>query len=398
MYHITDFEAAFESEKEDDPLVEHPQQQRLPVEDNDDVAQCTQTVHGRRYLRHVRHEAAKYRVIRDVNQSGVPPRNSSQLPESNSTKQTSTWSHPIWNSKTLVSDTIRNFKYSRKLVRMQRKQVSEKRADFGLKYFDMARAVRTRQWWLEYCFGSPRSRAENPWEEDCNFLKDFDANNGDEDEEEEEDEDDDEEEYANEKEKLDFDTTKVAIGESVLGSLQLCASQATATGMGSAYVNGHQPQISFLCELDQTEVIRVLRFFRIWLRRDGYRPQLGLWLYGLLSLLDPVQTGDVYHELRLLFSSCNHARMQTLMDASAIKTERDKNTDGLVASTCNALSRGGTASVTSSKCVGCERVRHLHKQHSTLCLIMLVIGHYFAQRDLISALQYGPNGQEKQHQ
>ena len=380
MYHITDFETAVESEKEDDSLVVPPQQQCLPVDDYDDLAQSTLTIKERSYLKQVRIEAAHFKVIRSTNQ--IP-----QLYTESCVEEANLgMSHSIWNSETLISDTIRHFKYIRKVIQLQRKHLSEARSDNQV-HFDIARAVRTRQWWFEYCFGSSRSRTENLWEEDLTLSKDVDKwqnadDVDDEEEEEEEDDDDDNSHHVNEDEKLDFDYVKMALGESILCSLTLCSSKENGHTAGNAYATGHQPQISFLCELDQAEVIKVLRFFQIWLRRDGYRPQLGLWLYGLLSLLDLVQTGHVYHELRVLFLSCNQARMRTLLDISSLKTERDSNSGKLIASTCESVKSSGPNF--TGNCVTCERMRHFRKQYSTLCLIMLVIGHFFGQRDLLS--------------
>lgn len=381
MYHITDFEAPFESEKEDDPLLEHPQQQCLPVDDCDDSDQSLLTVDGRRYLLQVRVEAAQYRLIRTI--ANTPTQVSSPPAGLKSESSFVTMSHPIWNSKAFIASVLQKFKYTRKLSKLHRKQVSEARTDIEL-HFDIGRAVRTRQWWLEYCFGSPRSRQDTaPWGDEC---KDSDTWRDPDDDEEDEDDEDDDDDFGSESEKLDFDRAKIALGESMLASLHLCPAAKENPGLvGNAYSNGHQPQISFLCELDQTEVIRVLRFFRIWLRRDGYRPQLGVWLFGLLSLLDPVQTGDVYNELRVLFVSCNQARMRTLLDASALDVKAEKSRGGeskLVPSTCNSQ----CPSATGSKCVPCERVTTLRKQHSTLCLVMLIIGHFFGQKDLIGAL------------
>jgi len=387
MYHITDFEAPFESEKEDeDPLLDHPQQQCLPVDDFDDSGQSPLTVDGRRYLKQVRVQATQYRLIRTS--AHIPAADTRTVKQVDSPSPA--MSHPFWNSKTLIASILHKFKYARKLNKMHRKHVSEARTGIEL-HFDIGRAVRTRQWWLEYCFGSAHSRnGPTHWDGD---TKDSDQawhdlkEGEEEDEEDEDDDDDDNEEFVSQNDKLDFDRTKVALGESLLASLTLCITtkeNMSPLSNTHVYANGHQPQISFLCELDQTEVVRVLRFFRIWLHRDGYRPQLGVWMFGLLSLLDSVQTGDVYHELRLLFVTCNQARMRTLLEASALKTERDKPVDGkLVLSTCNTLS----ASVTGSKCAACERVSHLHKRHATLCLVMLIIGYYFGQKDLIGALE-----------
>lgn len=110
------------------------------------------------------------------------------------------------------------------------------------------------------------------------------------------DEDDDENDFVNEDEKLDFAWDKIALGESIIAPLHLCLSREKAV-FANAYANGHQPQISFLCELDQTEIVRILRFFRIWLRHDGYRLQIGLWLFRFLALLDTLQPREVYYEL-----------------------------------------------------------------------------------------------------
>ncbi|KAJ6217606.1 hypothetical protein RDWZM_008763 [Blomia tropicalis] len=321
MYHITDFEAAFESDKEDDPLLDHPQQQCLPVVDGDDgdFVQSLSTVDGRRYLRQVRMEATKYRMIR-TNEYDL----NNQSSECSTTVQsTLTGRHPIWNSRSLINDLMSNFKYTRKLISIRRIQASETRTDFN----------------------------------------------------------------------SHFDISNIALGESILISLHLCPNkQPNQCGPNNAYANGHQPQIAFLCELDQIEVIRVLRFFRIWLRRDGYRPQLGLWLYGLLSLLDPIQTGDVFHELRILFVACNHARMRTLLEVATLDVERDKcDSSILKPSSCISLTSSSSLAngnhVGSSKCVPCERIRFHYKQHSTLCLIMLIIGHFFAQRDLLEPFE-----------
>lgn len=389
MYHITDFEVAFESDKEEDSLLEHPQQQCLPVEDSDDLEQSVLTIDGRRYLRQVRLEAANYPVFRTL--TDIPGKTALTL-EMNGDKTVSKQGshfHPLWNSKALLVGVLHNVKYTRKLIKHHRNQVTQARTDFEV-HFDLSRAVRTRQWWLEYCFGSPRSRHDSLWDDESTHFKDsLDAGQDVEDEEEDEDDDDDDDVVVSEEDKLDFAWDKLALGESMLASLHLCLVKEKSPPIGNAYANGHQPQISFLCELDQTEVVRVLRFFRIWLRRDGYRPQLGLWLFALLTLLDSVQTGGVYHELRVLFASCNLARMQTLMMVSSIKVEKDKCQAKLVPSSCISVS---PVSSSSGKCSTCEQVRHLRKQHSTLCLVMLLIGHFFGQKDLIGALECDLNG------
>ncbi|KAH7642551.1 hypothetical protein HUG17_5596 [Dermatophagoides farinae] len=56
-----------------------------------------------------------------------------------------------------------------------------------------------------------------------------------------------------------------------------------------AYTNGHWPQITFLAELDQMEIIKVLH---------------------------RIQTANVYYELRLLFQTCNRQRIKILLLAA----------------------------------------------------------------------------------
>lgn len=387
MYHITDFEGAFEADKEEDSLLDHPQQQCLPVDDEDDYEHAHLTCDGRRYLRQVRLESSQYHLMRASTK--IP---SCGLPKSPAVKHlpaslTFGGFQPMWNSKALISSVLHNFKYTRKLIQLHRNQVSEVRKDMGV-HFDISRAVRTRQWWLEYCFGSPRSKGDILWDDESANAKSAESSwHNAENEDDAEDEDDDEDDFANENEKLDFAWDKMALGESMLASLRLCPAKSKAT-FSNAYANGHQPQISFLCELEQTEIVRILRFFRIWLRRDGYRPQLGIWLFGFLALLDTLQTGDVYYELRVLFHYCNYARMRTLLSVSAIKVEKDQSCIHLVPSECSCKQFKPSSNLSSStKCSICEELHQLRKQHSSLCLVMFIIGNFFGQKDLIGALE-----------
>lgn len=380
MYHITDFEVAFEAEKEDDLLLDTPQQQCLPVDDKDDYENAHLTADGRRYLRQVRHESSQYRVMRASGQL-IP--NCGDAAKNSESKRLSPNGiafiafQPMWNSKSLIDSVLHNFKYTRKLVQLHRNQVSQ--AHKGAQ-FDIARAVRTRSWWLEYLFGSPVSKGGSGmlWKDES--AKGGWQGGGDDDEDEEEEEDE-EDEDGNEDEKLDFAWDKIALGESILASLHLCPPKEKSS-TSNAYATGHQPQISFLCELEQPEIVRILRFLRIWLRRDGYRPQLGVWLFSFLALLDTLQPGDVYFELRLLFHACNYARMRTLVRVSGTKVMRDKSRVHLLPSECESVS-----SVTIKSCAICDEMHQLRKQHSSLCLVMLIIGNFFQQKDLIGGLE-----------
>lgn len=389
MYHITDFDSNVNTDDDEDQLFISPKQ-CLPVEDCDDYEQCKFTYDSRLYLKQVRFEANRYKIIHSdiANIKTFKEDCASMLCENEEFKEDFDLNEPdsIWTCKQLISGVLQNFKRTRKFVELYRRQIFENRSDNDM-HFDISSAVRTKQWWFEYCFGSIPVRDNNMTMLRCSGV------NGDalhshifSDEEDDDDDDDDAEDDYWDYDKVDFDYEKVKRGELILWSLSLCSQndakgQSIANRDNNAYAAGHLPQVSFLAELEQTEVVNVLRFCRTWIRHDGYRPRLGLWLYGLLALLDPVQTADVYHELRLLFTRCNQVRIQSVLEANGFINKMVKQNIKLALSGCRKISNPNNTPTV--QCKPCDRVIQLRKQHSTLCLVMVIIVHFFGQKDLI---------------
>lgn len=391
MYHITDFECTHD---EHDVEVFTSPQQCLPVEDTDDSAeQCRQTIQGRSYLMQVRTEAQKFSTVRSdwIGHNGDVFREELDCTEPDS----------IWTCKQLIGNVLQNFKLTRKFVQMNRNQIIENRSEHDT-HFDISSAVRTKQWWLEYCFGSIRPVHDN----DLTMLRPnrtgdnlSQQSSGSWNQSSDSDDSDDEDELDKDFydfDKVNYDYEKVKLGELILWSSNLCpqpnspTAQSFAGRENNAYAAGHFPQVSFLAELEQTEVINVLRFCRSWLRHEGYRPRLGLWLHSLLALLDPIQTSDVYHELRLLFTRCNQVRIQCLVEASGFKSKMMKHNGRLE---CRTKAIGGGI---DGQCKVCGRLIEIRKQHSTLCLVMVIIVHFFGQKDLIDLLD-SDNSETNEH-
>lgn len=107
------------------------------------------------------------------------------------------------------------------------------------------------------------------------------------------------------------------------------------------------PRLTFLSQLEQTQVHLLLKYHCQWIEEE-FTVGNGLWIYSLLSALDTTQTGDVYSLLREI------CRL-----SSRIRHRIEINFD--------------------------TENREQIQQISSLNLIIVLIGHYFGQKDLLDS-------------
>ena len=68
------------------------------------------------------------------------------------------------------------------------------------------------------------------------------------------------------------------------------------------------PLLSYLCDMTQDEVIRVLSYHHNWIRQFGFKEHNGRWIYALLVSLEKPLPSEVYSILRELSRVCSECR------------------------------------------------------------------------------------------
>lgn len=111
------------------------------------------------------------------------------------------------------------------------------------------------------------------------------------------------------------------------------------------------PKIGLIAELSEKELLKLLSFHCEWLNEDGDSliVERCLWIYSLLAALNTIQLADTYSLLRQLSRQCSQIRyrIQSVLGNDISDDE------------CSM------------------------KKISSLSLIIVLIGHYFKQKDLL---------------
>ncbi|KAH9415136.1 hypothetical protein DERP_006225 [Dermatophagoides pteronyssinus] len=172
-------------------------------------------------------------------------------------------------------------------------------------------------------------------------------------------------------------------------------------------------QITFLAELDQLEIVKVLHdgliiiivIIIMMINNEQQQQQrnpsnIGHWLYCLLTLLDPIQIDNVYYELRLLFQTLNRQRKKILF----ITMERIRNNRKNSSNHQQVMDNGHEAQQQQQQQPKNDDnrkqwwpkqqqqqqqqqiYRPLKDQYCNICLIMMIIIHFFGQKDLLDSL------------
>lgn len=134
------------------------------------------------------------------------------------------------------------------------------------------------------------------------------------------------------------------------------------------------PRLSLLARISQKEICRLLCYHYQWLLEDDhdqYTIERGLWFYSLLAALDSIQPDDTYCLLRKITRLCSRIRneFQIYLEENVKGNDDD---DAKMAAAVDHI-------VDDDKC------SILFQKLASLNLIILLVGYYFNQKDLLDS-------------
>lgn len=261
-------------------------------------------------------------------------------------------------TKAVQRQILKNFEYVHKLVLKNRELIREARSSNPCAHFDITQAVRCSEWWLEYMYGeldNAQDESQLPTTTERMTSTSWGPMAG--------------------TSATEEDITQV---ETFLWSTVICHdgtqfedNDDEDIGGGPQWRHpqhegGQSPQISFLAELCESEVIRVMQLCRGWVQRRGLTNRAGQWIYCLLALLKhedggPRDNGKTCQALTELVNDFNRLRLSLLMGPT--KALKDKFQGTHPAKTDAA----------KKKCELCHQIQELRAQFTLLYLILLIV-------------------------
>lgn len=245
---------------------------------------------------------------------------------------------------------LKNFEYVYKLVVKNRELIREARSTNLCAHFDITKVTRSEEWWLEYIYGELDNAQDELTITSCAGLE------------------------RDKDHVTDEDITQV---ETFLWSTVICHDDTRFEDENTKPLwsrclqseGGQSPQISFLAELCESEVISVMQLCCAWIQNRGLTNRAGQWIYCLLALLKHKQHEQHEQEnkdrackaLAELVNDLNRLRLSLLMGpVKALKNQfQDKHQT--------------KKDATKKKCEQCAQIEQFRVQFTLLYLILFIV-------------------------